>query len=85
MKAVKHFLNYCACNPDSTTLYCASDMILNIDSGAAYVVAWSRAGRFYFMGNKNKQLINGPIAVNAKITKNVMSSASEAKIWALYV
>ena len=37
------------------------------------------------MGNRTKELINGPIAVNAKIIKNVMSSASEAKIGALYM
>ncbi len=62
-------------------------MILNIDSDAAYLVApraKSRASGFYYMGNKNKQLINGPIAVTTKIIKNVMSSASEAKIGALH-
>ena len=37
------------------------------------------------VGNWTKELINGPIAVNAKIIKNVMSSASEAKIGALYM
>ena len=88
MKTIKHFLNYCASNPDFTTLYLASDMILNIDSDAAYLVApkaQSRAGGFYYMGNRNKELINGPVAVNAKIIKNVMSSASKAKIGALYM
>ena len=65
MKAVKHFINYCASNPDSTTLHCVSDMILHIDSGAAFLVARkarSRAGGFYYMGNQNKALIHGPIA-----------------------
>ena len=88
MKSVQHFLNYCASNPDSPTLYRESDMILNINSNAAYLVALkarSRAGRFYFMGNKNNQLINGPVAVNAKIIKNFMSSASKAEIGALYM
>ena len=63
-------------------------MILNIDSNAAYLVASkarSRASGFYYMGNKNKQLINGPVASNTKIIKNVMSSASDAEIGALYM
>jgi len=88
MKAVQHFLNYCASNPAAITLYRASDMILHIDSDAAHLVApraRSRAGGFYYMGNQNKELINGPVAVNAKIIKNVMSSASEAEIGALYM
>ena len=38
------------------------------------------------MGNKNKQLINGPaVASKAKIIKNVMSSAFNAEIGALYM
>ena len=88
MKAFKRFLNYCASNPDSATLYRVSDMILNIETDAAYLVSskvQSRAGGFYYMGNRNKQLINGPVAVNANMIKNVMSSASEAEIGALYM
>ena len=37
------------------------------------------------MGNQNNELINGPVAVNAKIIKNVIFSASKAKIGALYM
>ena len=33
----------------------------------------------------NKQIINGPISIIAKIIKRVMSSAAEAKIGALYI
>ena len=83
MKAVNHFLNYCSSNPDSATLYRASDMILNIDINTAYLVApkaRSQAGGFYYMGNKNKQLINGPVASNAKIIKNVMSQPLKQKL-----
>ena len=39
MKTVTHFLNYCASNPEAVTLYRGSDMILHIDSDAAYLVA----------------------------------------------
>ena len=37
------------------------------------------------MGNKNKQLINSPVAVKAKLIKNLMSSASAAEIGELYI
>mmetsp|Transcript_116662 Transcript_116662/g.238649 ORF Transcript_116662/g.238649 Transcript_116662/m.238649 type:complete len:134 (+) Transcript_116662:1352-1753(+) len=39
MKAAKHFLNYCANNPNSAKLYRASNMILNIDSDTTYLIA----------------------------------------------
>ena len=45
--ATAYFLNYAACNPNAEILYRASDMILQVDSDAAYLVrpeARSRAG-----------------------------------------
>ena len=38
-KAITHFLNYCAANPDAKVTYRASDMILHNHSDAAYLVA----------------------------------------------
>ena len=61
-KALTHFLDYCYDNPDAVKLYVASDMILFIDSDAAYLVepeAKSRAGGFFYLGNKDGKLING--------------------------
>ena len=49
MKALRHFLNYCAANSEATVLYQASDMILHNHSDAAYLVAseaTSQAGAF---------------------------------------
>jgi hypothetical protein len=86
--AVTYFLNYCACNPNAQIIYRASDMILQGDSDAAYLVcpeAKSRAGGYHFIGNKNGELFNGPIMVLAKIIKNVMSSAAEAEVAALFM
>ena len=86
--AVAHFLDYCASNPDATKLYKASDMILSIDSDAAYLVepeARSRAGGFIYLGNRDGKLINGSIHVLAKVIKNVVSSASEAELAALFM
>ena len=37
-EAAIYFLNYAACNPNAEVIYRASDMILNVDSDAAYLV-----------------------------------------------
>ena len=61
-------------------------MILSIDSDAAYLVApqaRSRAGGLHYLGNKNGNLMNGSVAVIAKIIKNVAASAAEAEVGAL--
>ena len=39
LKATLHFLNYAASNPDGEIIYRASDMILQGDSDAAYLVS----------------------------------------------
>ena len=36
--ATTYFLNYAACNPNAEILYRASDMVLQVDSDAAYLV-----------------------------------------------
>ena len=38
LEATKHFLNYATCNPDAQIIYRKSDMILQGDSDAAYLV-----------------------------------------------
>ena len=86
--ALKHFLDYCHDNPDAVKLYVASDMILFIDSDALYLVepmARSRAGGFFYLGNKDGSIINGSILILAKVIKFVMSSAAEAEIAALFL
>ena len=62
-------------------------MILKIHSDAAYLAASkarSQSGSFIFLGNIDGSLINGFIHVIAKILKNVLASASEAEISALF-
>ena len=90
VEALKHFLDYCASNPEVEILYRASDTILHNHSDAAYLVATgarARAAGYTYLGNDqdNKQIINGPISIIAKIIKGVMSSAVEAEIGALYM
>ena len=79
-ESLNHFLDYCATHPEATTvLYRASDMILHNHSDAAYLVttgARSRAAGYKYLGNdtNNKQIMNGPISIIAKILEGVMSS-----------
>lgn len=88
MNAVQYFLNYAASNPDAEIIYRASDMILRVDSDAAYLVnpnARSRAGGYYYLSNTTGTTFNGPIYILAKIIKNVMASASEAEIAGIFL
>ena len=66
-------------------------MILHIHSDASYLTepeAHSRAGGHHFLGdklNKGTPLPNGPILNLAKILRNVMSSAAETEVGALFL
>ena len=87
LMAVKYFLNYAACNPNASIIYRASDMQLNIESDAAYLIcsqARSRAGGYHYLSSKGGTTFNGPITVIAKVIKNVMSSATVAEVGAHY-
>jgi hypothetical protein len=87
-KVIK-LLNYCNTHPETKKRYHASDMILHIHSDASYLSeneAKSRAGGFFYMGNKNKtdkKLTNGAILIISKVLKHVISSAAEAEIGAV--
>ena len=90
VKAIKHFLDYCATNPEATVLYQASDMILQNHSDAAYLVvteARSRAGEYTLFRNKDEKpkINNGPISIIAKVIKHVMASADEAEIATVFM
>jgi hypothetical protein len=87
-----HFLNYCATHPDAIIRYRKSDMQLHIHSDALYLSApeaRSRAGGRHYLGNNKENnatsFHNGPIHTIAKIIRNVMSSAAEAEVGALFV
>ena len=91
MDAATLLLNYAASNPDATVRWHASDMILHIHSDASYLSepkARSRVGGFFYLGNKDESNDNphpnGPIHVESRIMKNVMSSAAEAETGALF-
>ena len=48
-------------------------------------MAQSRAGGFHYLRKTDQKLINGSIAIIAKILKAVVSSAAEAEVGALYI
>ena len=86
--ALEYFLNYCATHPEAEIIYRASDMILTVDSDAAYQVApksRSRASGYHYLGNMDGLLFNGAIYILAKVIKAVMQSAAEAECGALYM
>lgn len=93
-EACTRLLNYAATHPDAKIKFHASDMILTLHSDASYLSeteARSRAGGFFYLGNQidtsptgPPQKINGPIHINSKIMHNVLASATEAEVGALF-
>ena len=79
-------MDYAATYPNTFIRYKASDMILNVDSDAAYLVApkaRSRIAGYYYLSSKqtDKQQphLNGAILVECKTLRHVVASAAEAE------
>jgi hypothetical protein len=91
-KAITHFLDYAATNPNATVTYHPSDMVLNLHSDASYnsePEARSRAGGIFFLSSaptdKNPTPpLNGAIHITSKIMKNVLASEAEAEVAACF-
>ena len=99
LQTLTHLLNYAATHPDATIRYVASDMILHVDSDASYLSeskARSRAGGYHYLSNSPKNPdkppelndplppANGAINVLCQIMREVLSSAAEAELAALF-
>ena len=97
LNAAIHLLNYCATHPNATIRYKASDMILHVHSDASYLSvhgARSRVGGYFslsqtppangYNAHSPTPFTNGPVHVNSIIMQNVMSSAAEAELGALF-
>ena len=87
----QHLLDYVSWHPDATLRYHACDMVLHVDSDAAYLVlprARSRlAGHFFLSSNPTLTRIvrpNAPILTECKTIQHVVSSAAEAETAALF-
>ena len=85
----KKLLDYAATYPNAYIRYHASDMVLHVDTDAAYLVlpkARSRvAGYYQLLDYPTKQdSINGPLHIECKTIRNVVASAAEAEMGGLY-
>eukprot|EP00984_Skeletonema_dohrnii_P011431 scaffold4568_cov78-Skeletonema_dohrnii-CCMP3373.AAC.1 len=89
MAQTNQLLDYIAAQEEAVLTYSASEMILAVHSDASYLSepkARSRAGGHFFLSNNSDiPPNNGAILNIAHIIKNVMSSATEAELAALYI
>jgi len=87
-------LDYLYTHPDAQLKFNASDMILWVDSDAAYLVkpgAKSRMAGFYYLSTHPNKLagkkppLNGAILIICKTIPHVMASAAEAEMAGLFM
>ena len=92
-KQAHKLLNYLATHPNASITYKASAMKLRVHSDASYLSASnsrSRAGGYFYLSFPNQHpeaqnFLNAPVHVECKIMKNVLASATEAEIGALFL
>ena len=87
-------MDYAATYPNAKLRFFASDMILHVDSDAAYLVqpgARSRIAGYYILSNHPSpapvilhRAPNAPILVECKTLKNVVASTAKAEIDGLF-
>jgi hypothetical protein len=87
-------LDYACTYPNAKIRYYASDMVLHVDSDAAYLVlpnAKSRIAGHYFLSStppkhplKPSPQPNGPILTECRTLRNVVASAAEAETGGLF-
>ena len=82
----QQIMDYAATYPNTYVRYHASDMILHVDSDAAYLVqpqAKSRIAGYYQLNNlpqaPTQHPVNGAILVECKTLRHVVASAAEAE------
>jgi hypothetical protein len=89
MRKVDQFLDYVASQEEAVLTYEASNMVLAVHSDASYLSepkARSRAGGHFFLSDNSIFPANNGAVLNiAQIIRNVMSSAAEAEIGAMYI
>jgi len=85
MEAATMLLNYAATHPNAKLRFIASDMVLHIDTDAAFLVqpqAKSRVAGYYFMGSKimrngaPETELNAPMFVQVKTLRYTVGSAA---------
>lgn len=87
-KQCNRLMDYVATYPDVYIRYLPSNMILEVNPDAAYLAlpkAQSRiAGFFHLTDHKESTKLNGPLLVECKTIKHVISSVAEAETSTLY-
>ena len=84
---IKHLLDYAATHPLAIVCFHASDMVLHIDSDAAYLVlpgTKSRISGYFQLANSTNtkpfpNVISGAILFECKTLHNVVASAAESE------
>ena len=75
-------MDYCATYPLVKIRFFASDMIMHVDSDAAYLIApgaKSRIAGYYYLSNAAGTLNNPPFHVLCKLLRHVVASAAESE------
>lgn len=89
MAKAKQLLDYLASQEEAILTYSTSKMVLAVHSDAGYLNepnARSRAGGHFFLSNHTTHLPNNGAILNlTQIIKNVMSSATETALRALFI
>ena len=90
-KATQQLMDYVATYPNAYLRYYASDMVLHVDSDAAYLVAPNARSRIsgYFHLSDHPNItkhpkLNGAILVECKTLRHVVSSSAEAEVAGIY-
>ena len=82
----QQLMDYAATYPNVYVQYHASDMVLHVDSNAAYLVLWQARSRIagYFQLNDHPQCVehlavNGAILIECKALWYMVASAAECE------
>jgi len=87
MEQANHMLGYLQSHPDRVIRYYPSDMIMRAHSDASYGCEADfrcRTGGFIYMGNGDKDFVNGPIEVLSLVQKNNVTCTAEAEYVAVF-
>ena len=90
---IQMLLNYLSTYPNATIRFYESDMILYVDSDAAYLIsegAKSRIAGYFYCSNKSTTKppsppLNAHIHVECKLLRHVVTSAAEAETAGLFL